>query len=65
MNGDGYYFVKLTKKTESGVNFVSIRVPFTEFNKRFESLFTDGKVSEYITLTDPSVVENPIDTPTD
>ena len=65
MNGDGYYFVKLIKKTESGVNFVSIRVPFTEFNKRFEALFADNKVSEYITLTDPSVVENPIDTPTD
>ena len=65
MNGDGYYFVKLIKKTESGVNFVSIRVPFTEFNKRFESLFTDNKVSEYITLTDPSVVDAPIDAPAD
>ena len=65
MNGDGYYFVKLIKKTESEVNFVSIRVPFTEFNKRFEALFADGKVSEYITLTDPSVVDTPIDAPAD
>ena len=65
MNGDGYYFVKLIKKTESEVNFVSIRIPFTEFKKRFEALFDDGKISEYITLTDPSIVDTPIDEPTD
>ena len=65
MNGDGYYFVKLIKKTESGVNFVSIRVPFTEFGKRFESLSVDGKISEYITLTDPNVVNAPIEAPAD
>ena len=65
MNGDGYYFVKLIKKTESGVNFVSIRVPFTEFNKRFESLKKDGKITEYITLKDPNVAESTIEAPKD
>ena len=50
INGDGYYFVKLIKKTDSEVDFVSIKVPFTEFDKRFESLQTDGKITEYITI---------------
>lgn len=49
MNGDGYYFVKLIKKSESEVNFVSIKVPFTEFEKRFNALRTDGKITEFIT----------------
>ena len=57
MNGDGYYFVKLIKKTDSEVNFVSIKVPFTEFNKRFESLREEGKIHEYITIPDPNNTE--------
>lgn len=54
MNGDGYYFVKLIKKSASEVNFVSIKVPFTEFNSRFAALQNDGKISEFIT---PSHIE--------
>lgn len=50
-NGDGYYFVKLIKKTETEVNFVSIKVPFTEFSTRFNTLREEGKVKEYINLT--------------
>lgn len=65
MNGDGYYFVKLIKKTESEVNFVSIRIPFTEFSKRFDALKTEDKIKEHITLTDPNVVETPIEAPAD
>lgn len=53
INGDGYYFVKLISKNASEVNFVSIRVPFTEFNKKFDQLQTDGLVTEYITLSTP------------
>jgi hypothetical protein len=53
MNGDGYYFVKLVNKTDSEVNFVSIKVPFTEFAKQFEALETDGKINEYIDLSNP------------
>ncbi|MBR5647568.1 hypothetical protein IKW73_01315 [Candidatus Saccharibacteria bacterium] len=48
INGDGYYFVKLIKKTDSEVNFVSIKVPFTEFNSRFEAIREDGRVNEFI-----------------
>lgn len=63
MNGDGYYFVKLINKTDSQVNFASIHIPFTEFNKRFESLKTDDKISEYITITEPSPAGTTIDAP--
>lgn len=54
MNGDGYYFVKLIKKTDSEVDFVSIKVPFTEFAKQFAALKEDGKISEYISIADPA-----------
>lgn len=52
MNGDGYYFVKLIAKTETSVNFVSIKVPFTEFDTRFAALREENKISEYIRITD-------------
>lgn len=51
MNGDGYYFVKLISKTDTSVNFVSIKVPFTEFSKQFSALQEEGKITEYINLT--------------
>ena len=54
MNGDGYYFVKLIHKTDTEVNFVSIRVPFTEFDKRFDALRSENKITEYITITTDS-----------
>lgn len=54
MNGDGYYFVKLINKTETEVNFVSIKIPFTEFNKRFEALKSEDKITEYIEIKNPS-----------
>lgn len=50
INGDGYYFVKLIAKTETEVNFVSIKVPFTEFKDRFTKLGEEGKIAEYITI---------------
>ena len=53
MNGDGYYFVKLINKTDTQVNFVSIKVPFTEFTKRFDALKEEGKIIEYITIPTP------------
>ncbi|MBR3386272.1 peptidyl-prolyl cis-trans isomerase [Candidatus Saccharibacteria bacterium] len=51
MNGDGYYFVKLIKKTDTEVNFVSIKVPFTEFKSRVTTLREENKISEYVTIT--------------
>ena len=49
-NGDGYYFVKLAKKNDSEVDFVSIKVPFTEFDKRFNKLEEEKKIVEYIDI---------------
>ena len=66
MNGDGYYFVKLIKKTETEVNFVSIRVPFTEFDSRFSALREEGKIKEFIDLPAPSSEpNNPVEAPED
>ena len=50
LNGDGYYFVKLIKKTDTEVNFVSIKVPFTEFTNRFNALREDDQIKEFITI---------------
>ena len=54
MNGDGYYFVKLINKTDSDVNFVSIKVPFTTFTERFNALKEDGKIVEFIEISSPT-----------
>ena len=50
INGDGYYFIKLIGKTESKVNFVSIYVPFKEFDADFEKIKNDGLISEAISI---------------
>ncbi len=50
MNGDGFYFVKLIEKTDSKVNFVSIKVPFTEFEEKFAELKEAGKIEELIEI---------------
>ena len=50
MNDDGYYFVKLVKKTDTEVNFVSIKVPFSEFQNRFNALREEDKIKEYIKI---------------
>ena len=52
MNADGYYFVKLVGKTEAEVNFVSIKVPFTEFQSRMATLRENDGVKEHITIAD-------------
>lgn len=51
MSGDGYYFVKLVAKNDTEVNFVSIKVPFTEFDNRIDALRNEDKIQEYITIT--------------
>ena len=50
MNADGYYFVKLVAKTEGEVNFVSIKVPFTEFTNRMEAVRTANGIVEHISI---------------
>ena len=58
MNGDGYYFVKLINKTDTQVDFVSIKIPFTEFDKRMDDLRDNGKITEHITIPDPTAPVN-------
>ncbi|MBQ3410120.1 SurA N-terminal domain-containing protein [Candidatus Saccharibacteria bacterium] len=47
-NGDGYYFVKVIAKTEEGVSYSSIRVPFIKFDTEMTELRQTGQVEEYI-----------------
>ena len=47
-SGDGYYIVKLIEKTDNEVNYESIKIKFTEFNKQLEQLEKDGKIQGYI-----------------
>ena len=51
-SGDGYYFVNLVNKTETSVNYTSIKVPFSEFNKRVKQVRESGGVKEYIKLSE-------------
>lgn len=53
-SGDGFYFVKLIDKNEetSQVNYVSIKIPFTEFAKRMAEVRENGGVEEYINVRD-------------
>lgn len=52
MSGDGYYFVKLINKTDTEVNFVSIKVPFTKFDSTVATLRESGGIEEFVHLTD-------------
>lgn len=49
-NGDGYYFVKLIAKTDTEVNFVSIKVAFTKFMQQFDALREEGQIVEFIEI---------------
>lgn len=51
-NGDGYYIVKLVDKADSKVNYVSITVPFTEFENRMKNVREENRIEEYIELSD-------------
>lgn len=50
VTSDGYYFVKVTQKNETEVNFTFIRIPLTAFNQRLQTLKDEDKVSEYIRI---------------
>ena len=56
-NGDGYYFVKLIEKTDTTVNYASIKIPWTEFSKRMKDLRAEDKIKEYIDLTREETVQ--------
>lgn len=49
-NGDGYYFVKLIDKNETQVNYVSVKVKFSQFDQQVLQLYEDGEVKEFIEI---------------
>ena len=49
-NGDGYYFVKLLDKADGQVNYASLWVPFSAFDKKLAEVEEEGKVKIYIEL---------------
>lgn len=49
-NGDCYFILKLIEKSDGKVNYVSITVPFTEFENRLKNVREENRVSEYIEL---------------
>lgn len=51
-SGDGYCFVKLIEKSNTTVNYTSIKIPFTALEQKIASIRRDGKVKEYITLAE-------------
>lgn len=51
-NGDGYYFVKLIDKTDSEVNYNSLKIGFTEFDRRVAALYSNGDVEVFIKIGD-------------
>ena len=61
MNGDGYYFVKPIKKTDTEAQFVSIKIPFTELDVQFAKLQEEGKINELIEIKELGAIEQPSD----
>lgn len=51
-NGDGYYIVKVTEKSEGKVRYQSIFVRFMEFDRRIQELKNNNKIKEYIELSE-------------
>ncbi len=49
-NGDGYYFVKLIDKTNSEVNYASLKIEFSKFDEMIAELYADNKVDTYIQI---------------
>lgn len=48
---DGFYFIKLTNKDSSSVQYSVVKVALSEFSNEFAQLRKDGKIKEYITIS--------------
>lgn len=48
--GEGYYYVKLTSKTDTQVSFDFIKIPLKQFSTNLEQLRAEGKIVEYIKI---------------
>ena len=51
-NGDSYYIIYLREKADSKVNYASIKIPFTEFERRLKNVREENRVVEYISVGD-------------
>lgn len=49
-NGDGYYYVKLVEKNDTQVNYNSLKIAFSEFDRMVAELYEQDKVHIYIEL---------------
>lgn len=49
-NGDGYYFVKLLGRDGEQVRYASLRVPFSEFERRVRTMREEGRIVEFIDI---------------
>ena len=50
LSGDAYYIVKLNEKSDAKVNYLSLRIPFTEFDNRLKNVREEKRVEEYIEI---------------
>ena len=55
-NVDGYYYVKLIDKTDSEVNYHSLKIEFTKFDEMVAALYAEGKVEMYIEVGEESAL---------
>ncbi len=51
-NGDGYYIVKLLKKSDGKVSYESLWIRFAQLESDLQKLRDEGKVHEYIEIED-------------
>lgn len=48
----GYYFVRVTQKTDTQVNFEFIHIPLTQFNEDFAELKKSNQIHEFIKVAE-------------
>ncbi|MGB2787354.1 MAG: SurA N-terminal domain-containing protein [Candidatus Saccharimonadaceae bacterium] len=50
--GDGYYFIRLFSKSAEQVHYEYIHIPLTAFDEQLDKIKREGKVQEYIKITE-------------
>jgi hypothetical protein len=48
---DAFYIIKLNEKTDNTVTYSLIKIALGEFDKRFDQIKSDGKITEYIEIS--------------
>jgi len=49
-SGDSFFIVKLLQRQDDRVEYISIRITFTELQYRMDQLRADGRIREFITI---------------